>query len=75
MKKNEAAGRHSPAVMELAKLLYEKMEHLDPGSGGGSSWDELPARDVEFYALLIEHLIEDRSVLQRALADDDVVLG
>jgi hypothetical protein len=75
MEKNEPEGRHSPAVMELARLLYETMEHLDPGSGGGSSWGELPDRDVEFYALSVEALIEARSVVQRALADDDMIFG
>ncbi len=67
-------GSHSPAVMELARILYEKMEHLDPGSCGGSEWAVLPAKDVELYALCVEELIENASLVIRALADYDVVL-
>jgi hypothetical protein len=67
-------GRHSKPVMELARILYEKMEHLDPGSGGGSSWDDLPDFDVEFYALSVEEIIKNASLVLRALSDYDVVV-
>ena len=72
-KMERSIGSHTPAVMELARVLYEKMEHLDPGSGGGTSWDELPDRDVEFYALCVEAIIESGSLTRRALADYDVI--
>lgn len=61
--------------MELARVLYEKMEHLDPGSGGGLYWDELTERDVDFYALCVEALIRQSDLVRRALADDDVISG
>jgi hypothetical protein len=60
--------------MESARILYEKMEHLDPGSCGGSTCEELPERDIEFYALSVKAMTRARSVAQQALADDDMIL-
>ena len=74
MSMQQIVGSHSAAVMELARVLYEKMEQLDPGSCGGSTWSELPGRDVDFYALCVEEIIENASLVLRALADYDVVL-
>src|SRR5205807_230804 len=45
----------SLAVVELARILFENMEHLDPGSCGGC-WSDLRGRDVEYYVLLVESL-------------------
>ena len=64
------AGDHSPPVMELARILYEKMEHLDPQ---GAYWSELSPQDVDFYALCVESIIEQSGLVRRALSDDDVV--
>jgi hypothetical protein len=71
--KPEIYGLHSAAIVELARVLYEKMEHLDPGSGGGFDWDELPARDVEYYALCVESILERESLVRASLTDDHMI--
>jgi hypothetical protein len=63
----------SRPVLELARVLYEEMERLDPGSCGGSSWDELPPHDVGYYTWCIEALLENRSLIERALSDNYMV--
>ena len=66
---------HSAAVLKLARALYEEMERLDPGSGGGTSWDELPELDVEYYASCVESIVrKEATLLIRAMADYDVIL-
>ena len=66
-------GRHSATVMALARILFEKMEHLDPGSAGGFLWEELSPREIEYHALCVEAILERASLVRLALADDDVV--
>lgn len=67
-------GVHTPEVMALARVLYEEMERLDPGSGGGTSWDDLPDLDVNFYAFCVSHLINHPSLILRAMTHYDIVL-
>jgi hypothetical protein len=69
----DLSGIHGEPVMELARILYEKMEHLDPGSGGGSPWEELPERDMHFYAICVEAIIDQSTLVRRALANNDMV--
>ncbi len=72
--KSEFAGTHSDPVKRLARILYEKMEHLDPGSCGGESWDELSPHARDYYALCVEAMVEQGPVLRAALTDDNVIL-
>lgn len=70
----ELHARHTKPVIKLARILHEKMEHLDPGSCGGSSWDELPERDMEYYCLCIEEILGNATLIIRAFADYEVIL-
>ena len=61
----------------LGRVLYEKMEHLDPGAGKFVEWDELTIRQREFYSLCAEAILRERELVERALhcASDNVILG
>ncbi len=67
--------RHAPAVAQLARVLFEYMERLDPGCCGGSSWDELPDHGKEFYALCIENIMDHNSLVEDAMAHHDMTSG
>lgn len=71
---DRSTGYHTPAVMALARILYEEMERLDSGSGGGTLWVELPELDTEFYALCVEKVVRSGSLVLRAMSDYDVVV-
>jgi hypothetical protein len=66
-------SRHKWPIPALAQILFEKMEHLDPGFCGGSRWDELTPENQEFYALCVESIIERSSLVRIALADNDMI--
>ena len=53
--------------MQLAQVLYETMDQLDPEREEPPKWEELRDRDREFYRLLVDALIEDGELVQRAL--------
>lgn len=42
-------------IKHLGKMLYEKMEHLNPTEE--MNWDALPAEEQEFYVLCAEEVI------------------
>lgn len=41
----------------LGRMLYEKMEHLNPSLGDYIEWDDLPEYQREFYELCAEEVI------------------
>lgn len=53
------------AIDELARILHQKMEHLDP-SNLPYEWDDVPARNKEFYHTLIEELLVHPELLDGA---------
>lgn len=61
------------AERELAKLLYEAMEHLDPGTDSFIEWDGISERYKGFYLLLIRNLLANPTLLQRALSSPDTM--
>jgi hypothetical protein len=72
--REEAEKHFGPAVTGLAKVLYEKVERLDPRCCGGSEWDKLPTFDLRLYASCIEELLDYPELLIAAAPDDDMVL-
>jgi hypothetical protein len=68
-----------PAVIQLAQVLFEEMEHLDPGSCGAGidvevCWDALPPREKEYYALSVESILRRRALVLSVLSHDDMEL-
>lgn len=49
----DAEGR----VEMLARVLFEKMEHLDPSPDGDAGWEGLSDFDKEFYVTCIEAVL------------------
>ena len=41
----------------LARVLFEKMEHLDPSPDGDAGWEGLSDFDKEFYVTCIEAVL------------------
>ena len=50
------------ALEGLARVLFEKMEHLDP-SNEETAWDSLPYSEQRFYLSCIERLALERDLL------------
>lgn len=59
---------------KLSRVLYETLEHLDPGCDESLEWEALPPRDRELYGYCISALLARRSLLQEA-TDDDMITG
>lgn len=60
----------SEAARQLARILFEEMERLDPGCCGGGLWDDLPQRDMAFYVSCVEKLLENDDLIARAQRND-----
>jgi hypothetical protein len=54
-------------IERLGKLLYEEMEHLDPGAGDYIDWDSLTDRQRDFYLLLVGSLLSERELVLEIL--------
>ena len=54
----------SRAIVELARRLHWKMEHLDP-SDTDSGWVNLTDREREFYCLCVKAILDDRSLVEK----------
>ena len=54
------------AVMALAKVLWERMELLDPGFEE-RNFDDLTSGDKDFYVQCVEGLLVEKSALLSAL--------
>ena len=66
--------RYSESILGLARVMYETMERLDPGCCGGDSWDSLSDDIKEFYALTAEEIVNNATLVIRAMSDYDVIL-
>lgn len=53
------------AVDELARVLFEKMQHLDPSTDG--NWGDLSVHAREFYVTCVEELALHPLALRRLL--------
>jgi hypothetical protein len=71
--REEAEKHFGPAMVRLARMLYETLERLDPGSCGGSDWNELPEFDVSYYASAMREVVGQPHLVIGAVADDDVI--
>jgi hypothetical protein len=73
LKRESASDRcvFSAPVIELARILYESMEHLDPQEG--QAWDALGDSDREYFCLCIRALLCHRDRLCEALSNNDFV--
>ena len=59
---------------QLARILRDKMEHLDPTAAGDLRWGQLEERDRVFYRLCVKGLLLREHLIQaaiRQLANDD----
>jgi hypothetical protein len=66
------------SIEQMARILREKMEHLDPTETGDLAWEELREWDREFYRLCIEEIMLRVELVQsclRELADRDRIDG
>ncbi len=43
---------------DLARTLYDTMEHLDPGPSDRIDWEALSVREKEFYRTCIRSLLQ-----------------
>jgi hypothetical protein len=55
------------ALSELGRLLYAKMERLDPSDGG--TWEDLTYHERRFYELCVEEIVSNRSLVDKAYAE------
>lgn len=62
------------AAEQLARLLYETQEHLDPSADGFVEWDALSERDREFYGYCVSALLARRTLL-KAATDNHMIAG
>jgi hypothetical protein len=53
---------------QLARILREKMEHLDPTFSGELVWEDLPDRDREFYRHCVAYLMLHSEVVHACLS-------
>lgn len=65
------AGVFSASEMELARILYETMEHLDPQEG--REWESFRVDEKEFFALCIKSLLCYRGLVCSALGDNNLI--
>jgi hypothetical protein len=65
------AGAPTPeeAREELARILHDKMEHLDP-SDEDSNWDRLTDFEKQFFRSCIERLAHEQHLLAALLCDE-----
>lgn len=70
----EFRGIHSPTVLELARVLYEEMEHLEPGCCGGRGWNDLEPYQVDFYSMCVKEMLAEKSLIHRAMLENDMVV-
>ncbi len=56
-----------PALEGLAKRLFEKMNHLDPGED--ESWEEVSECDRHFYRACIEAILMEPELVRTALSE------
>lgn len=65
------------ALAELARLLYETMERLAPGSGEFVEWGNLTQWQRDLFLNCVEALLDEHDLIRWAikLADDDVING
>ena len=51
---------------QLARILFEKMEHLDPSQDQPleTAWDTLSPRKREFFVLTAENLVAHRALIE-----------
>ena len=63
-------GLHRRALIDLARILYDKMERLDPA---GDPWSEFDGQQVSFYACCIEEVLLHSDLIDRAISDNDMV--
>jgi hypothetical protein len=62
------------AIEQIACILREKMEHLDPTETGDLDWEDLRERDRQFYILCIKYLMSHSELVHaclRELSDHD----
>jgi len=72
---NGVTGRlEEPTPLKrLARILYEEMEHLDPGCEPYVEWEDLRWRDKELYTSCVERLLQETDLVHKHLANNDVV--
>jgi len=70
--REEAENHYGPELIELARILYEKMEHLDPGCCGGADWEDLPEFDIGLYAIAVREILSRPDLIILALRDHDM---
>jgi hypothetical protein len=52
------------AELALARVLYEKTEHLDPSGPAFRTWEVLSERERDFYWLCVRAICSERSLLE-----------
>jgi len=62
------------ATEQLARILRDKMEHLDPTETGDLDWEDLRERDRQFYMICVKELMLCENLVHaclRELSDND----
>ena len=60
-------------IVRLGRVLYEAMEHLDPGFDDYVKWDDSSEREREFCVLCVKAILQQRALVDAALASDNHV--
>jgi hypothetical protein len=61
----------SSAILELARILYDEMENLDPGGDDYLAWNKLTDLEREFYRQCIKAILARRDLLSECLPSND----
>lgn len=64
------ANNRREAIIELAQLLRETIERLDP-SDDDREWQELSEGERRFYELCVSTILEERELIALASPHDD----
>jgi hypothetical protein len=59
------------AILQLARVLYDEMENLDPGGDDYVAWNNLTDLEREFYRQCVKAILAHRDLVSVCLSRND----